>query len=87
MQYTVRSDHFRSEVTRRYSDFQALADLLLYRCWVLWGLSTNLRKVSQCIEKVFTRAISSMYVVTGNLRCVWYKRLLKRTISYYDRAL
>ena len=60
MQYTVRSDHFRSEVTRRYSDFQALADLLLYRCWVLWGLSTNLRKVSQCIEKVFTRAISSM---------------------------
>ena len=36
MQYTVRSDHFRSEVTRRYSDFQALADLLLYRCWVWW---------------------------------------------------
>ena len=53
MQYTVRSDHFRSEVTRRYSDFQALADLLLYRCWVwwVWALLTNLREVSQCPDK------------------------------------
>ena len=32
VEYLVKSDHFRSEVTRRYSDFQALNELLLYRC-------------------------------------------------------
>ena len=31
VEYIVKSDNFRSEVTRRYSDFQALNELLLYR--------------------------------------------------------
>lgn len=31
VEYLVKSEQFRSEVTRRYSDFQALNDLLLYR--------------------------------------------------------
>ena len=31
VEYIVKSEHFRSEVSRRYSDFQALNDLLLYR--------------------------------------------------------
>lgn len=31
VEYSVKSDGFRSEVTRRYSDFQALGDLLIYR--------------------------------------------------------
>ena len=31
VEYLVKSDHFRSEVTRRYSDFQALSELLLFR--------------------------------------------------------
>ena len=31
VEYNVKSDSFRSEVTRRYSDFQALGDLLIYR--------------------------------------------------------
>ena len=31
VEYLVKSEEFRSEVTRRYSDFQALNDLLLYR--------------------------------------------------------
>ena len=34
VEYSVKSDSFRSEVTRRYSDFQALGDLLIYRCGV-----------------------------------------------------
>ena len=32
VEYSVKSDNFGSEVTRRYSDFQALNDLLIYRC-------------------------------------------------------
>ena len=31
VEYSVKSESFRSEVTRRYSDFQALGDLLIYR--------------------------------------------------------
>ena len=31
VEYLVKSEHFRSEVTRRYSDFQALNDLLMFR--------------------------------------------------------
>ena len=31
VEYQVKSEHFRSDVTRRYSDFQTLSELLLYR--------------------------------------------------------
>ena len=31
VEYLVKSEQFRSEVTRRYSDFQALNDLLMFR--------------------------------------------------------
>ena len=50
VEYLVRSDHFRSEVTRRYSDFQALNELLLYRCL-------------QCVCTVCVYSVYSVYSV------------------------
>ena len=38
VEYLVKSEQFRSEVTRRYSDFQALNDLLLYRLYTLYTI-------------------------------------------------
>ena len=38
VEYSVKSDNFGSEVTRRYSDFQALNDLLIYRCGTGQGI-------------------------------------------------
>ena len=41
VEYSVKSDSFRSEVTRRYSDFQALGDLLIYRFAVRSHVTTE----------------------------------------------
>ena len=66
LQYTVRSDHFRSEVTRRYSDFQALADLLLYRCWVLWPSLGTMKT----LRNYFDTSTSNGNVTSGS-RTAW----------------
>ena len=45
VEYSVKSDSFRSEVTRRYSDFQALGDLLIYRFAVRSHVTITEQKV------------------------------------------